>query len=45
MGDLERQLTAARKDDARHIMIATDGVFSMDGVLARLPEIRALADP
>ncbi|MBR9836483.1 MAG: glycine C-acetyltransferase [Rhodobacteraceae bacterium] len=44
MDDLEAQLKAARADGARHIMIATDGVFSMDGYLAKLPEIRALAD-
>ncbi len=44
MADLEAQLRAAREGGARHIMIATDGVFSMDGYLARLPEIRALAD-
>ncbi len=44
MDDLETQLKAARADGARHIMIATDGVFSMDGYLARLPEMRALAD-
>ncbi|MCC5965611.1 MAG: glycine C-acetyltransferase [Natronohydrobacter sp.] len=44
MEDLEAQLRAARSDGARHIMIATDGVFSMDGYLAKLPEIRALAD-
>lgn len=44
MADLQAQLTAAREDGARHVMIATDGVFSMDGYLAKLPEIRALAD-
>ncbi len=44
MDDLETQLKAARADGARHIMIATDGVFSMDGYLANLPAIRALAD-
>ncbi|MEO0916050.1 MAG: glycine C-acetyltransferase [Pseudomonadota bacterium] len=44
MDDLERQLKAARSDGARFIMIATDGVFSMDGYLARLAEIRELAD-
>lgn len=44
MDDLERQLQAARDGGARFVMIATDGVFSMDGYLARLPEIRALAD-
>jgi glycine C-acetyltransferase len=43
MGDLEAQLRAARANGARHIMIATDGVFSMDGYLAKLPEITALA--
>jgi glycine C-acetyltransferase len=44
MGDLEAQLQAARAEGARDILIATDGVFSMDGYLAKLPEIRALAD-
>lgn len=44
MDDLETQLKAARADGARFIMIATDGVFSMDGFLAKLAEIRALAD-
>lgn len=44
MADLEAQLKQARADGARFIMIATDGVFSMDGYLAKLPEIRALAD-
>ncbi len=44
MDDLETQLKQARADGARHVMIATDGVFSMDGFLARLPEIRTLAD-
>lgn len=43
MDDLEAQLKAARADGARFIMIATDGVFSMDGYLAKLPEITALA--
>lgn len=43
MDDLEAQLKAARTAGARHIMIATDGVFSMDGYLAKLPEITALA--
>jgi glycine C-acetyltransferase len=41
---LEDALKQARNDGARHILIATDGVFSMDGTLAPLPEIRALAD-
>ncbi|MCB2135248.1 MAG: glycine C-acetyltransferase [Rhodobacteraceae bacterium] len=44
MADLEAQLKAARADGARFIMIATDGVFSMDGYLAKLPEIVALAE-
>lgn len=44
MADLEAQLQQARSDGARFILIATDGVFSMDGYLAKLPEIRALAD-
>ena len=44
MDDLEARLKAANADGARHIMIATDGVFSMDGYLAKLGEIRALAD-
>ena len=44
MADLEAQLQSARKAGARHIMIATDGVFSMDGYLANLPQIRDLAD-
>ncbi|MEM6304045.1 MAG: glycine C-acetyltransferase [Pseudomonadota bacterium] len=44
MDDLEAQLKAARADGARHLMIATDGVFSMDGTLAKLLEINALAE-
>jgi len=43
MTDLEAQLTRARDEGARFVMIATDGVFSMDGYLANLPEITALA--
>ncbi|WP_282095732.1 glycine C-acetyltransferase [Epibacterium ulvae] len=44
MNDLEAKLKEARANGARHIMIATDGVFSMDGYLANLPAIRTLAD-
>lgn len=43
MNDLETHLKQARTDGARHIMIATDGVFSMDGYLANLPAITELA--
>jgi len=42
MSDLEQQLQAARS--CRHRLIATDGVFSMDGYLAKLPDICELAD-
>lgn len=44
MAGLEAQLKAAKADGARFIMIATDGVFSMDGNLAKLPQITKLAD-
>ena len=44
MADLEAQLKQARADGARDIVIATDGAFSMDGYIARLKDIRALAD-
>lgn len=44
MTDLEGQLQLAQSEGARHIMIATDGVFSMDGYLAKLPEIKSLAE-
>ena len=43
MDDLEAQLKQARADGARFILIATDGVFSMDGYLANLPQITVLA--
>ncbi len=44
MAELEAKLLEAKSDGARFIMIATDGVFSMDGHLAKLPEITALAE-
>ncbi|WP_319782693.1 glycine C-acetyltransferase [Oceanisphaera sp. IT1-181] len=44
MGELEAQLTQAKADGARFILIATDGVFSMDGVIANLSAICDLAD-
>ena len=44
MVDLEAQLKAAKAGRARFIMIATDGVFSMDGYLANLPGITKLAE-
>jgi glycine C-acetyltransferase len=44
MAELEVQLKQAKAEGARHIMIATDGVFSMDGVIANLKGICDLAD-
>ncbi len=42
MHDLEKKLQEAK--DCRYRLIATDGVFSMDGILANLPKICDLAD-
>jgi glycine C-acetyltransferase len=42
MDDLEKNLKEA--SHARRILIATDGVFSMDGFIAKLPEICDLAE-
>ncbi len=42
MDDLEEKLKAA--GSARHRLIATDGVFSMDGYIANLPGVCELAD-
>ncbi|MBK0004004.1 glycine C-acetyltransferase [Erwinia sp. S38] len=44
MAELESCLQRAREAGARHILIATDGVFSMDGVIANLAGICDLAD-
>ena len=43
MADLEKQLQQARADGAETIMITSDGVFSMDGFIAPLDRITALA--
>jgi len=44
MADLEAQLQAADAAGARFKLIATDGVFSMDGIIADLQSICDLAD-
>ena len=44
MEELRAQLVAAREDGAKKILIATDGVFSMDGYIANLKAICDLAD-
>jgi glycine C-acetyltransferase len=44
MEELERQLKTARAEGARSLLIATDGVFSMDGCVANLPDIVQLAE-
>lgn len=44
LADLEAQLQAAEAGGARFKLIATDGVFSMDGTLAPLQEICTLAE-
>src|SRR5690554_3012717 len=44
MNDLEKQLIQANEDQARFKIIVTDGVFSMDGLLAPLDKICDLAE-
>ncbi|MBT1065795.1 glycine C-acetyltransferase [Bowmanella sp. Y26] len=44
MAELEKQLQQAQADGARFKLIATDGVFSMDGVIANLKAVCDLAD-
>jgi glycine C-acetyltransferase len=44
MADLESKLKEAHAMNARRILIATDGVFSMDGIIAQVDKICDLAD-
>ncbi|WP_417445507.1 glycine C-acetyltransferase [Kangiella sp.] len=44
MADLEKQLQQADSDGARYKLIVTDGVFSMDGIIADLKSVCDLAD-
>ena len=44
MNDLEEKLKGAKANNAKQILIATDGVFSMDGYVANLKGICDLAD-
>jgi len=44
MADLERQLQQAEAEGARFALVFTDGVFSMDGTVARLDAMRRLCD-
>lgn len=44
MADLDAKLKEAKDAGARRIMIATDGVFSMDGVIAQIDKICDLAE-
>ncbi|MBS0971155.1 MULTISPECIES: glycine C-acetyltransferase [Yersiniaceae] len=44
MAELRERLTQATAEGARHILIATDGVFSMDGVIANLNGVCDLAE-
>jgi glycine C-acetyltransferase len=44
LNDLEARLKDADRDGARFKLIATDGVFSMDGYLADLPGVTTLAE-
>ncbi len=44
MNELEDRLREANRDGARLKLVVTDGIFSMDGHIARLPEICDLAE-
>ena len=44
MNDLEEKLKEAKSKNAKHLLIATDGVFSMDGFIANLKGICDLAE-
>jgi len=44
MSDLREKLVEAKNNGARRILITTDGVFSMDGIIAKLDQICDLAD-
>lgn len=44
MADLEKQLIEASKQNHRFTIIVTDGVFSMDGIVANLKGVCDLAD-
>lgn len=44
MGDLEKQLSDARSEGARQMIVVTDGAFSMDGTIAQLDKICTLAE-
>src|SRR5512142_2072531 len=44
MADLEAQLLQAERDGARIKMVSTDGVFSMDGYIAKLDQVCDIAE-
>lgn len=44
MADLEAKLQQADAEGAKVKLVTTDGVFSMDGIIARLDEVHALAE-
>ena len=44
MADLEAKLQEVKNEGVRRILIATDGVFSMDGIIAQIDKVCDLAD-